>query len=136
MRDIKFRQPLWNEDNKFSGWHCWGFIDNSFVEPMWSPESSLKEAKEQSQQFTGLYDKNGKEYYFDDITKWNNQLWVLVQSKTLAGIQLQPVANYAARQKDVKVKRLYGPSFGIGQAHCSEKIGNQTDNPELLEQGK
>jgi len=87
-------------------------------------------------QFTGLHDKNGKEYYFNAVAKWNNKHWVVVWSVTLAGIQLQPVANYAERQKDTKIKRLYGPSFGIGQARSSEVIGNQAENPELLKEAK
>ena len=58
MREIKYRQPLWDEHNKFKGWHYWGFIDGGFVEPAFSPESSLEEAREQSQQCAGLKDKN------------------------------------------------------------------------------
>ena len=74
-------------------------------------------------QFTNLKDKNNREIYFDHIVKWNNKLWVVVWSITLAGIELQPVTNYRKRQKNPKIKRLYGSSFGIGQAHSSEVLG-------------
>jgi len=87
-------------------------------------------------QQVGLKDKNSEEYYFDDIAKWNNKLWVVVWSITLASIELQPIANYRERQENPKTKRLYGPSFGIGQAHSSKRVGSIHDNPELLEEKK
>ncbi len=80
-------------------------------------------------QATGLCDKNGKDYYFDDIAKWSDRLWVIVWSITLSSIELQPLANYRERQKNPKAKRLYGTCFGIGQAHCSEKVGNVHEAP-------
>lgn len=79
-------------------------------------------------QSTGLKDKNNVEEYFDDIVRWNDQHWVIIWSETLAGIQLQPLANYITRQKDMKVKRLFGPSFGIGVAKYSECVGTAYDS--------
>jgi len=134
MREIKLRQAIYL-NGKFYHWHYWGFIDNAFIgidTGLCSPKTAI----ENSQQYTGLKDKNGKDYYFDDIAKWNNKLWVVVWSRTLASIELQPITNYAARQKDAKVKRLYGTSFGIGQAHSSEKVGDIYSNPELREEKK
>jgi hypothetical protein len=69
MCSIKFRQPLWDKHNKFAAWHYWGFIENCFVEPDFSPFSSYQEAKEQSQQFIGCTDTHGKEIYEGDIVK-------------------------------------------------------------------
>lgn len=133
MREIKFRawdtlrkqylpdrfidQLYLRQDGKLMWWSHEGFAEVDYLIPEF---------------FTGLHDKNGQEYYFDDIAKWNNKLWVIVWSKTLAGIQLQPIANYRERQENTKIKRLYGPSFGIGQAQFSERIGNIHQNPELM----
>jgi len=61
MRPIKFRQPLWGHHSEFIGWHYWGFIDGRYIEPEFEPYSSVEEAAEQSQQFTGLNDKKGVE---------------------------------------------------------------------------
>ena len=131
MRKIKFRAYIkkehenYNFDASMYEWediktwaYLWEMVNEGLVELM---------------QFTNLKDKNNTEYYFDDIAKWNNKLWVVVWSVTLAGIELQPLANYRERQENTKIKRLYGTSFGIGQAHYSERLGNIHQNPELAE---
>ncbi len=91
MRDLKFRQPLWDKHNKFLRWHYWGFIDNQFIEPDFTPASSLKEAREQSQQYTGLKDKKGKgkEAYHHDFIKidvsapWDDEVLITVKGEIL-----------------------------------------------------
>jgi len=65
-REIKFRQPIWVK-GKFDSWHYWGFIsDGNFSSPN-TGSSSITKAQEESQQSTGLLDKNGKEGYHKDI---------------------------------------------------------------------
>lgn len=56
MRPIKYRQPTFIQW-KFDGFHYWWFIDDVFYWPLTWRHLSV------SQQFTWLYDKNGKEIY-------------------------------------------------------------------------
>lgn len=60
-REIKFRQPVW-ENGKIVRWYYWGFKDGRYQHPI---------NQHTSNEFTGLFDTNGKEIYEDDIVEWS-----------------------------------------------------------------
>jgi len=115
MRKIKFRQPLWDEHDKFLRWHYWGFIKNIWEEPEWEPNSSFEEAKEQSQQYTEV---NGKGLYEGDIVRVKmGGIW---QTSTKIVKNIWDVHLWLNRDDS------YYRVTDI------EVVGNTTENPELL----
>jgi len=66
MREIKFRQARFINSKKIE-WHYWGFINDDFISPIFPDVVHEEGILFNSQQFTGLKDKNGKEIYEGDI---------------------------------------------------------------------
>ena len=116
MRVLKFRQAIYSKD-KFDHWHHWGFLpDLSFVGP--DSINGLAHALANSQQFTGLSDKSGKEIYEGDIVR-------ITDAPTIKG---EVVWQYLAWQmKD-------GGMLSNFDTNYLEIIGNIHQNPELIEE--
>ena len=113
MREIKFRQ--WDKSTK--SFHYWGYITEHGLEKRYgkyfqSPLGPMDDDLRESQQFTGLFDKNGREIYEGDIleNKGFHNLRCFIEWDEKRGCW----PYYAPREK-------------------FEIIGNIYENPELLE---
>jgi len=102
QREIKFRQK--NKTKK--GWHYWGIFKGEFVSPI--------NCGKDSQQFTGLKDKNGKEIYEGDIVEFEDE------SGTTEDEIVFGNGSFIAKNN---------PSWHV---IFSEVIGNIYENPKLL----
>lgn len=140
MRTIKFRGKRCDNGewvygyyarlrNEFKEWHC-------IMTEKDASENYIKDCNSYNMlytpvnhntvgQFTGLYDKNGKEIYEGDIVRCNEFVYeVVYESKRFASFALR-------RDKD-----MYDHYFGEAmECDACEIIGNIHDNPELLEGG-
>ena len=122
MREIKFRQAIFHPVTKiFLEWHYWGLIDKAFVgvDTGWQNPTI---AVENSYQYTGLKDKNGKESYVDDVLKWRNSTFRIIWDDECACVMLRRLTG-SDGMKEI-------PAHNIKD---SEIIGSIFENPELLE---
>jgi hypothetical protein len=71
MRDIKFR--CWRDGYMCSYWPNWRFVENGlYWEEKDADPDKIGEGKPVLLQFTGRYDKNGKEIYEGDVLGYEN----------------------------------------------------------------
>lgn len=130
-REIKFRQFF---EGKF---HYWGYVkEGEFIAPLSTSEAQ----KVESQQFTGLKDKNGNEIYDGDVLK----LFIpsLMTDEETDMSFSSPSVEIATVQWDEDGSR-WKFTFSTGwegfrtsstkeKAKKVEVIGNIYENPELL----
>ena len=119
MRKIKFRLFL---GNKF---HYWGFLDKPicFAGPPTCNYDllSIEEVEERTQQFTGLFDKNGKEIYEGDVWERDGYTGIVTFGYAQWCFVKTPNSN------------VYSYPAFYSNADAGVIIGNIYENPELLE---
>ena len=130
MRTIKFRgleaNPYCEELRTF----LYGtplFITNeeNYILPnFWDYEglNKFKVLKKTISQFTGLFDKNGKEIYEGDVLK----TFPIISSDKIAYDSFNVVVRFTSSSW------IANGVLGIKQSEISEVIGNIFENPELI----
>jgi hypothetical protein len=113
-REFKFRfwdeemKDYWDWEEIQNDWESDGYFDTAFRQDHWTCE-----------QFTGLYDKNGKEIYEGDILKTlDGSICFVIWSGTSFWLE-----SPGSEAKDWEYNSFY--------EHC-EVIGNIHENKELL----
>ena len=117
MREIKFRQR-----NKNNGqWHYWGMVDGAWVQPL--IQDNYDHPKD-SDQYTGLKNKQDKEIYEGDIIIEDGVVAAIEWSKSNACFCYKTETGFV------------GGSIGTYSqldGFYGEIIGTVYENPELLD---
>ena len=134
---MKIKLKCWHKKQKmFFPIIAIGFADG-WIELEPAPDSSFIINIEDVElvQFTGLYDKNGREIYESDIITYQECIYQVVYMETKACFSLDGVGQYkhfmdimATIHTDSMVSLITEERFTI--------IGNIYENPELLEVNK
>ena len=119
-RIIKYRQPIWDyERDELIEWNYWGFIDGEFEPPIMGNADPNNNCD--SQQFTGLKDKNGIEIFEGDVVKCTQK------KEEKIGVIMFHNGMWAW---DFGEGKSY--AFDVIRKWSGEVIGNVFENPSLL----
>ncbi|GAP05093.1 YopX family protein [Fructobacillus tropaeoli] len=123
MREIKFR--AWHKKEQrylpIMEIHAFNWYVRTYDDKYRAPEFELE-------QFTGLYDKNGKEIYEDDIVKLH--VVILSPDDKVGFIEYSPKFGYCINFGKAIARQEY---WAASDKHTIEVIGNIHENKELLE---
>lgn len=144
MRELKFRQPIYDRKGKFYHFEYWGRLgpQDEYDEKCFKgPASASTMVSKPDEQFTGLHDKNGKEIYEGDIVLTQPFL-TRPYSDSAKSKQFKAVVKYRLEQKTGCSEWYVCVIDEIGNYRYSswghfydvEIIGNIHENPELLEE--
>ena len=123
MREIRFR--AWHKEKKIMrevvsiGWTSCG-MGNVLVVGELMENPSVYELM----QFTGLYDKNGKEIWKGDIIDSSSSKEIVVYNEERARFEMQSINDVVPIKVFLK---------GQNEVDNIEVLGNIYENPELLE---
>ena len=134
MREIKFRQYLWNDDSKTTGGRMidWEELLQEAEESLASNFTSKFSNASELMQYTGLKDKNGKEIYEGDIVRVLNNL----KEYECGEVAMGNLGTWAVRLHQLKIPIFEFIDDRLSLVHSMDRIeviGNIYEIPELLE---
>lgn len=135
MQEIKFR--AWNKGNNewLKGRDLCIYLDGSIsifgnppcptnIFPKYNPLITIV-------QFTGLYDKNGKEIYEGDIIQWNG--YEVQNGKQIRPIRKRAIGMTVDAFRNSFIDDCFHLQNLLEQGSNIEVIGNVHENPELIQ---
>lgn len=126
MKELKFRQPIFQKYGGFIRWHFWGFIEGEFISPV-----NIAEGGKDSQQFTGLIDVKGNNIYEGDIISQHNRIYEVAIN--FNGFYAQRYKLWRGKFKPASQYCLSLFTKPNGKVDGAEIVGNIHQNPEMLE---